>query len=165
MSGARGIVCVAYGCSNTTLDNVSMHKFPMKNPELLRQLVDFVRSKRKDWIQPSANSTLCSDHFTEDCFPLKVRILESMGQSPPRKKLEPGAVPTIHTKIKQRKQKKTSTVAHEYDETPTDPQKTRMTGDKREKWQELLVCGNTLSHLHCMKYTMPLVIRWKLEKK
>lgn len=136
MSGERGIVCVAYGCSNTTLDNESMDKFPMKKPGLLRQWMNFVKSKQKDWEQPSAYSTLCSDHFTEDCFPVKYCVMESMGQSPQQKRLKPGSVPTIHTKTEQATPKRsftTKTNGCPCDETPTVPKKTRTAFEKREK--------------------------------
>ena len=65
--------CVAGGCSNTTLNGVSMHSFSEKRPDIYRQWVAFVKRKRKDWT-PTRHSLLCSAHFAEDCFPLKFRL-------------------------------------------------------------------------------------------
>ncbi|XP_021341179.1 THAP domain-containing protein 3-like [Mizuhopecten yessoensis] len=91
----RGRRCVAGGCSNTTINGVSMHTFPAKRPDIHRQWVAFVRRKRKDW-EPTRHTVLCSAHFEEDCFPLKFRLglLESSGKTVKRT-LEEDAVPTI----------------------------------------------------------------------
>ena len=59
--------CVVYGCSNTTKDGVSLHKFP-QDRNVNAAWNKFIGHKRKDWKKNSESSTICSAHFAEDCF-------------------------------------------------------------------------------------------------
>ena len=97
----KGIFCVAYGCTNTYANNVSLHKFPNadKRPDVRRQWVAFVRNKRKDFDNPSQYMCLCEQHFKESCYPIQYKILKSMGKEDLilKKTLLPDAVPTIHS--------------------------------------------------------------------
>lgn len=91
----KGKRCVAFGCSKTHKDSVSLHHFPMKNSLLMRQWVAFVKRKRNSWPGPTQYSCLCSDHFTTDCYPMKYKIMESQGKPVARRNLLDDAVPTI----------------------------------------------------------------------
>lgn len=92
--------CAAWGCSNTYKDSdVSLHSFPFDRPEILRQWITFVKTTRKDWSGPTKYSVLCSNHFDVDSYPAKYRLMESMGQTVTKRKLNNNAVPTKHVKI------------------------------------------------------------------
>ncbi|XP_077069071.1 uncharacterized protein LOC143721966 [Siphateles boraxobius] len=77
-------ICCAYNCRNTTVKNktVSFHKFPLKDPNLLKKWLQKLRWK--DW-KPAPNSKICSIHFEKKC------LIED-GK---RTRLHPWAVPTI----------------------------------------------------------------------
>lgn len=68
----RGKYCVAGGpngisCKNSSqIPGISMHYFP-SNKETRQKWTRFVRQHRPDFI-PSQTSTLCSEHFEDDCF-------------------------------------------------------------------------------------------------
>ncbi|PIK42271.1 hypothetical protein BSL78_20880 [Apostichopus japonicus] len=91
-----GKFCIAGGCSNSSKDGVSLHGFPKREP--VRKLwVNAVRNTRKDWLQPTAYSFLCSAHFDETCFKEFVgsRFAE-FGLSPHKLgRLMDDAVPTL----------------------------------------------------------------------
>ena len=55
--------CVAMNCSNTHKDGVSLHHFPIDRPPLLSQWVKFVKTKLKNWSEPTKYSVLCDDHI------------------------------------------------------------------------------------------------------
>lgn len=55
-SGRR---CIVGGCSNTTQNNVSLHKFPLKDSKLTASWNRFVRIRRADWKEPSQHSAIC----------------------------------------------------------------------------------------------------------
>ena len=97
----KGIFCVAYGCTNTYLDNVSLHHFPNADtrPAVRRQWIAFIKNERKDFDNPSQYMCLCEQHFEESCYPTKYKILKSMGKEDLilKKTLLPDAVPTIHS--------------------------------------------------------------------
>ena len=96
----RGKRCAAWGCSNTYKDSdVSLHSFPFDRPEILRQWITFVKTTRKDWSGPTKYSVLCSNHFDVDSYPAKYRLMESMGQTVTKRKLNNNAVPTKHVNI------------------------------------------------------------------
>ena len=86
--------CVAANCVNTSAHGVSFHCFP-RDPTLRKQWTNFVKVKRI-WSGPKKYSTLCSDHFTEDCFPFSVRFQREHMTKPKKISLTPDAVPTIH---------------------------------------------------------------------
>jgi len=94
--GRCGRRCVAMGCSNTNNEGVSLHQFPFDRPNINRQWVAFVTTKRKDWKGPTKHSVLCAAHFRPESFSLKSRILQSMG-NPSRKVLEKDAIPTLQS--------------------------------------------------------------------
>ena len=98
MSSKRtGKFCVAAGCTATHKDNVSLHEFPKDSrPDIRRQWINFVKTKRKDFTSPSAHSVLCEKHFTPDCYPLEYSIKKNLGIVVKKKSLLPDAVPTIH---------------------------------------------------------------------
>ena len=63
--------CVAVGCKNRAQkgSGISFFLFPHKDPQSLNQWVHAIR--RKDW-KPSAHSCICSDHFEETCFVVRL---------------------------------------------------------------------------------------------
>lgn len=91
--------CVAAGCIFSNKDGVNLHSFPLDRPAILKQWVTFVKVHRKDWEGPTQRSVLCSSHFTPECYPLKYRIMESLGQNIKRKELEKNAIPTVHASV------------------------------------------------------------------
>lgn len=84
--------CVAAGCSNTHSDRISLFKFP-KDQSLCKKWTIQVKKTRDKW-EPSKTSVLCSAHFTEDSFEPDVAIAATFGIEK-RRRLKPGAVPTI----------------------------------------------------------------------
>ena len=90
--------CVAAGCSNTHSDNISMHKFP-KDPEVRQKWEKQVQRTREKW-SATESSFLCSNHFEADCFEVDSILAEQMGLKR-RKRLKPGAIPTIFVRCKQ----------------------------------------------------------------
>ena len=86
--------CIAAGCDTVSGKGYSFHKFP-KNETLRRRWVSAVKRQQSNWNGPSADSQLCSKHFTQDCFVTEgVRFRDEMG-IPTLKRLKPDAVPTI----------------------------------------------------------------------
>lgn len=95
-----GKYCVAAGCTSTNADNISVHEFPKEiKRELRRKWINFVKTKRQDFNQPSRFSVLCELHFAPDCYPAEYRIKHSMCIEIKKKRLLPDAVPTIHLPI------------------------------------------------------------------
>ena len=96
-----GRYCVAGGPNGVTCNNsqftegISMHAFPSgENQErecVRRQWTLFVKRHRPDF-QPSSSSHLCSAHFEQSAFTTNLDISVGIGM---RRKLKPGAVPTI----------------------------------------------------------------------
>lgn len=84
--------CVAAGCSNTPSDRITLFRFP-RDPALRKEWTRQVQRTRADW-KPTENSSLCSEHFTADCFEIDSSIAASFGISK-RKRLTAGAIPTI----------------------------------------------------------------------
>ncbi|XP_062596145.1 uncharacterized protein LOC134257557 [Saccostrea cucullata] len=93
-----GKFCVAAGCTSTHKDNVSLHDFPKesKRPDIRRQWIAFVKTKRKDFTSPTPHSVLCEKHFAVHCYPMEYMIKRSIGMEVKKKSLLPDAVPTIH---------------------------------------------------------------------
>ena len=59
--------CVVAGCSSIPSDEVTLYKFP-KDPVLRKKWIEQVKCTRDRWIGPLENSSLCSNHFTDDCY-------------------------------------------------------------------------------------------------
>lgn len=95
-SSRGGKFCVAAGCTSTYRDNVSLHEFP-REETIRRQWVNFVKAKRKDFIQPTQYSILCEKHFPPGSYPLEYEVKKSMNIPVKKKRLLRHAVPTIHT--------------------------------------------------------------------
>ncbi|XP_046888764.1 lethal(3)malignant brain tumor-like protein 2 isoform X2 [Hypomesus transpacificus] len=86
--------CVAYGCSRTAEDGVTLYRFP-KDPEEARKWEKQVQRTRSNWFA-SPTSHLCSEHFGKEYFEPKqpfpvLKALAARGSL----KLKPGAVPTV----------------------------------------------------------------------
>ncbi|KAK3082406.1 hypothetical protein FSP39_023922 [Pinctada imbricata] len=96
----KGRYCVAYGCSSSSADNVPLYVFPRadKRSDIRKKWIAFVRNARKDFENPSAYMCLCEKHFEESCYPVKYRMMQSLGKGDEisKKILLPDAVPTIH---------------------------------------------------------------------
>ncbi|XP_016148830.1 uncharacterized protein [Sinocyclocheilus grahami] len=75
--------CCAYNCKNTARNkSLSFHKFPLKDPNLLKKWLNNLRWK--DW-KPASNSKICSIHFEKKC----------LSEDGKRTRLHSWAVPTI----------------------------------------------------------------------
>ena len=59
--------CIVAGCSNTSKDGVSLHRFA-KDEKLRSIWTSKVKLARGKWLGPSPTSVICSDHFTDDDF-------------------------------------------------------------------------------------------------
>ncbi|XP_053145014.1 THAP domain-containing protein 1-like [Hemicordylus capensis] len=80
--------CCAIKCSNKYVrgSNISFHRFPLRNKQLLKKWVVNIRRQN---FHPTHSQVICSEHFTEEDFKIKVVA------SGKRRKLKPKAVPTI----------------------------------------------------------------------
>ena len=87
---------MAAGCSNTHSQGVSLFTFP-REVKLKKQWIREVKKTRDKWQGPSESSVLCSDHFTEDSFD-SATLLEAQFGLLKKRKLKPGAVPTLFKK-------------------------------------------------------------------
>ena len=83
--------CVAAGCSNTTKDGVSLHRFP-SDPKYRRIWMTKVKLTRAKWSGPTEHSFLCSAHFEQTCFE---RGLHSQFGMAYKAMLLPDAIPMI----------------------------------------------------------------------
>jgi hypothetical protein len=86
--------CVAAGCSRTKSDGVSLHSFP-KDEALRKKWTTAVRVHRAKWEGPSERSTLCSLHFTKDCYDMEIEMRIKLGLSNKKIDLKPGSIPTL----------------------------------------------------------------------
>ena len=59
--------CIVGGCSNTSKDGVSLHRFP-KDAALRKVWTAKVKLTRAMWTGPSDSSVICSAHFPEDAY-------------------------------------------------------------------------------------------------
>ena len=88
--------CVAWGCDNIPQEGlISVHKFPKSAPDILRQWVKFVETKRKDWTGPSPYTGICSAHFKESDFDQTYMSMKRLGIKS-KATLREAAVPSIH---------------------------------------------------------------------
>ena len=72
--------CVAAGCSNSTKDGVSLHRFP-SDPKYRRIWTTKVKLARAKWLGPTEHPFLCSAHCQ---FGMAYKVM-----------LLPDAIPTI----------------------------------------------------------------------
>ena len=90
---------MAAKCSNSPdiNKNVSFHKFPKKetNEKRYAEWVRQVKRTRAEWNGPtSADTPICSKHFTEECFEKVTQLKEEVGYRN-RRQLKNNAVPTL----------------------------------------------------------------------
>ena len=95
--------CVAYGCSNTSRDGFSLFLFP-KNPEYRALWNTEVKKLRQDFIEPSAYSCLCSEHFSKDMFEPSCLMKKQMGVDAIKMRLLPTAILKISKPDSKRKE-------------------------------------------------------------
>ncbi|KAJ7335306.1 hypothetical protein JRQ81_013247 [Phrynocephalus forsythii] len=99
--------CSAYRCRNRYDKEkpISFHKFPLTRPDLCKKWEAAVRRKN---FKPTKYSSICSEHFTPDCFKRECN----------NKLLKDNAVPTIfcHTEPNVKSEE-----AQEPPEMPTPP--------------------------------------------
>lgn len=95
-SGRR---CIVGGCSNTTQNNVSLHKFPLKDSKLTASWNRFVRIRRADWKEPSQHSAICSAHFIDSFYEMQFALKSKFGLKTKRQ-LKEGSTPSIQPKRK-----------------------------------------------------------------
>ena len=82
--------CVVGGCSNSTSEDISLHKFP-KDEKLSRIWTKKVQLTRAKWSGPSARSVICSAHFDESDFETALHWKFGMKRA---RKLKANAIPT-----------------------------------------------------------------------
>ena len=83
--------CVAAGCSNTTKDGASLHRFP-SDPKYRRIWTTKVKLTRAKWSGPTEHSFLCSARFEQTCFEWGLHSQFGMAY---KAMLLPDAIPTI----------------------------------------------------------------------
>ena len=100
-SKSKGKYCCAGGCTSSYNDNVSLHLFP-KETERRKKWIKFIKDEQKNFDKPTLYQAICEKHFKPECYPMKYRLMDSMekgkGYLYTQKRLNPDAVPTIHTK-------------------------------------------------------------------
>lgn len=89
------VQCVAINCSNRpeTRKGLSFFSFPR---DTKRRHI-WVRKLRRQNYKPKPFDRLCSDHFEEEHLKYKPSLMRSIGFTPGKQELLPGAVPTIFT--------------------------------------------------------------------
>ena len=88
--------CVAADCTSTHVEILSLHEFPKEDrPEIRRQWINFVKTKRKNFTTPTMHSVLCEKHFTADCYPMEYSLKTYIGITVKRKSLLKYVVPSI----------------------------------------------------------------------
>ncbi|CAH2293514.1 THAP domain-containing 1 [Pelobates cultripes] len=105
--------CSAYGCKNRYDKDkpISFHKFPLTRPLLCKKWESAVRRVN---FKPTKYSSICSDHFTPDCFKRECN----------NKLLKDNAVPTLfsYSETKPKNEKNDSDIKQEQPIAPeVDP--------------------------------------------
>ena len=86
--------CVVTGCSTSTGEGYSLHKF-LRDDSMHAKWTRAIKRFRGNWDGPSASSVLCSKHFEPECFVVEgIRYRDYMG-IPAKRWLKPGVIPTI----------------------------------------------------------------------
>ena len=85
--------CIAYGCSKSTNDGVSLFQFP-KDDSLKRKWTKQVQRTRAGWPGACATTVLCCDHFEKDCLEDSCHLSATFGIKK-LARLKPNAIPTI----------------------------------------------------------------------
>lgn len=88
-----GRSCAVWGCSNTTKNGVSLFQFP-KGAKLRNTWTAQVKKTRAMWKGPTANSAVCSEHFSPECFDITSATAKKLGFKM-KARLKPDAIPTI----------------------------------------------------------------------
>ncbi len=126
---------VAFGCSKTHKDNVSLFKFPT-DIKLRRAWTLQVKRTRDRWDGPNERSTLCSDHFTVECFESMSILSKEMGLQR-RTKLKPNAIPSIFPRPPPAS-------------VPSKRPRSSRAFEKREKARVNLAIITTIKPIHCL---------------
>lgn len=85
--------CVVGGCSNIGLKGeIAVFFWPIKNESLSRKWASFLRTTRKDVVQPSKHTCVCHHHFDDSQIEGWIRFKYGGG----RLKLKEGASRTYH---------------------------------------------------------------------
>ncbi|XP_060619675.1 THAP domain-containing protein 1 isoform X2 [Anolis sagrei] len=104
--------CSAYRCRNRYDKEkpISFHKFPLTRPDLCKKWEAAVRRKN---FKPTKYSSICSEHFTPDCFKRECN----------NKLLKDNAVPTIfcHTEVNVKSEDSQEPVAIQAPSSPSPP--------------------------------------------
>ncbi|XP_021351589.1 uncharacterized protein LOC110449210 [Mizuhopecten yessoensis] len=87
------VQCAAINCNNSSNRGQKISLFAFPRDRKLGKL--WVMKLKRGNFSPSDHSRLCERHFEEDCFTQDRRLLASIGFTPGRKSLKPGAIPTI----------------------------------------------------------------------
>ena len=133
----RGLICVAFGCNNSTLQGVSLHKFPWKrNHKLAKEWEKRVATTRANW-KATRWSRLCSAHFTVDSYTFSSRTRRIFDPMYPVV-LEEDAIPTIFPKPTQRDVKesegKITSASHDTSDEPSAIKRRKIGAfEKRER--------------------------------
>ncbi|XP_022101299.1 THAP domain-containing protein 10-like [Acanthaster planci] len=86
--------CIVAGCSNTTKDGFSLHRFP-SDPKFRRIWTAKVKLTRAKWSGPTEHSVICSAHFEPSCFDRNPNDQQHQFGIKFKAMLRPDAVPTI----------------------------------------------------------------------
>ena len=75
--------------------------FPKKQKDE-KKWIKFIKDEQKNFDKPTPYQAICEKHFKPECYPMKYRLMDTMEKGKcylyTQKRLNPDAVPTIHTK-------------------------------------------------------------------
>ena len=89
--------CIATGCSTASGEGVSLHELPRDDATRLKW-TRAVKQQRAVWKGPSSTSLLCAKHFESECFETEGTHYRDVLGISAKKRLKPGAIPTIFPK-------------------------------------------------------------------
>uniref|UniRef100_A0A3Q3B4V4 THAP-type domain-containing protein n=1 Tax=Kryptolebias marmoratus TaxID=37003 RepID=A0A3Q3B4V4_KRYMA len=87
------VQCAALNCSNRPNSTTGVSFFSFPKDKKHSQI--WIRNLRRENYHPNSASRLCSEHFEETCFRYRPSLMRSIGYTPKKQILLPGAVPTI----------------------------------------------------------------------